>query len=141
MEAVHEVHVSDTFLDHVVEIVGRTRKHRALALGCSPRAGISLIKSSRARALIHGRDYVVPEDLFALAEDTILHRIRLSYESLADGLTGPVVLQEILSELGAPRAVPPPLPGTGNGSAAGSATAAGPMAGPMAGNGAPRNRA
>jgi MoxR-like ATPase len=49
--------------------------------------------------LIHGRDYVLPEDLFALAEDVILHRIRLSYEALAEGLTGQKVLQEILSEV------------------------------------------
>ena len=58
-----------------------------MELGASPRAGIALIKASRARALIHGRDYVVPEDLFALAEDVILHRMRLNYEALADGKT------------------------------------------------------
>ncbi|MEQ1633673.1 MAG: MoxR family ATPase [Planctomycetota bacterium] len=103
MEAVHHVHVSDTFLDHVVEIVGRTRKHKGVALGCSPRAGIAMLKSARARALIHGRDYVVPEDLFALAEDCLLHRMRLSYEALADGLTTASVLEEMLSELGAPK--------------------------------------
>ncbi len=96
MEAVHEVYVSDTFTDHVVEIVGRTRRHPAIELGCSPRAGIALVKASRARALIHGRHYVIPEDLFALAEDVMLHRMRLSYEALADGLTGPDVLKEIL---------------------------------------------
>ncbi len=100
MEAVHEVFVSDTFTDHVVEIVGRTRRHRAVELGCSPRAGIALVKASRARALIHGRHYVIPEDLFALAEDVILHRMRLSYEALADGLTGPDVLKEILGPFG-----------------------------------------
>ena len=100
MEAVHEVYVSDTFTDHVVEIVNRTRKHPALDLGCSPRAGIALIKAGRARALIHGRHYVVPEDLFALAEDVILHRIRLNYEALADGVTGPQVLKEILGPFG-----------------------------------------
>jgi MoxR-like ATPase len=96
MEAVHEVYVSETFIDHVVEIVGRTRRHPAIELGCSPRAGIALVKASRARALIHGRHYVIPEDLFALAEDVMLHRMRLSYEALADGLTGPDVLKEIL---------------------------------------------
>ena len=79
--------------------VNRTRNHPLLELGCSPRAGISLVKASRARALIHGRDYVVPEDLFALAEDVILHRIRLSYEAVADGYTSQQVLQEILSEV------------------------------------------
>src|SRR5207237_10939638 len=100
MEAVHAVHVSDVFVEHVLEVVGRTRRHKAVELGASPRAGIALIKSSRARALIHGRDYVVPEDLFALAEDVLLHRTRLNYEALADGKTAPGVLQEILTELG-----------------------------------------
>ncbi len=101
MEAVHDVHVSETFLEHVVEIVGRTRQHPDIELGCSPRAGIALIKGSRARALIHGRDYVVPEDLYALSEDVVLHRMRLNYEALADGRTATGVLQDILSEMGA----------------------------------------
>jgi MoxR-like ATPase len=100
MEALQTVHVSETFLEHVVEVVGRTRRHRSVELGASPRAGIALIKASRARALIHGRDYVVPEDLFALAEDVLLHRMRLNYEALADGQTAPGVLQDILTELG-----------------------------------------
>ncbi|MCR9244720.1 MAG: MoxR family ATPase [bacterium] len=98
MEDVQEVHVSEAFLEHTIEIVNRTRNHPKLELGCSPRAGISLVKASRARALIHGRDYVLPEDLFALAEDVVLHRIRLTYEAIAEGFTGPQVLQEILSE-------------------------------------------
>ncbi len=101
MEAVHNVHVSDTFMEHVIELVNRTRNHPNIELGGSPRAGISLIKASRARALIHGRDYVVPDDLFALAEDTILHRVRLNYEALADGLTAAGVLQDMLSDMGA----------------------------------------
>jgi len=98
MEAANSIHVSDVFLKHVVDIVERTRHHPELELGCSPRAGISILKASRARALIHGRDYVVPEDLFALAEDVMLHRIRLSYEALAEGRTAATVLREILEE-------------------------------------------
>jgi MoxR-like ATPase len=98
MQTVHGVHVSEVFIDHVVEIVDRTRKHPLLEMGCSPRAGISLIKASRARALIHGRHYVVPEDLFALAEDVLLHRIRLSYEALADGHSGKSILASILND-------------------------------------------
>src|SRR5262245_66649849 len=106
MEAVHSVYVSDTFLEHVVEVVNRTRTHPSIELGASPRAGIALIKGSRARALIHGRHYVIPEDLFALAEDVILHRTRLSYEALADGRTGHDVLSEILGPFGASHAAP-----------------------------------
>jgi len=101
MQAVNDIHVSDTFLEHVIEVINRTRNHPNIELGCSPRAGISLIKASRARALINGRNYVIPEDLFVLAEDVILHRIRLNYEALADGLTGKAVLQDMLRDLGA----------------------------------------
>ncbi|MFT5284248.1 MAG: MoxR-like ATPase [Planctomycetota bacterium] len=101
MEAVQSVHVSDTFVEHVVELVNRTRTHSAIELGGSPRAGIALIKASRARALIHGRSFVVPEDLFALAQDVILHRLRLRYEALADGLTTLDVLEELLRDMGA----------------------------------------
>ena len=98
MEATHNIHVSEVLLKHVVDIVERTRQHPDLEMGCSPRAGISLLKASRARALIHGRDYAIPEDLFALAEDVCLHRIRLSYEALAEGKTPQAVLQQILND-------------------------------------------
>jgi MoxR-like ATPase len=101
MEAVNRVHVSETFVEHVVGLVNRSRTHPAVELGCSPRAGISLIKASRARALMHGRAYVVPEDLFALAEDAMLHRMRLKYEAIAEGRTGRDVLHELLRTLGA----------------------------------------
>jgi MoxR-like ATPase len=69
-------------------------------LGCSPRAGIALTTASRARAFIHGRDHVLPEDLFALAEDVMLHRMRMTYQALAEGRTGRDVLGEILLSMG-----------------------------------------
>ncbi len=100
MEAVHSVHVSEVFQKHVVELIHRTRKHAALELGCSPRGAIALTKASRARAYVQGRDYVVPEDIFALAEDVVLHRIRLKYEALAEGMTGPGVLRELINQMG-----------------------------------------
>jgi len=115
MEAVHGVHVSETFLRHVVELVNKTRAHEAIELGGSPRAGIALVKASRARALIHGRAHVIPEDLFAVAEDALLHRLRLRYEALAAGHSAAEVLDELLRELGAPKAetngVLAPVPG------------------------------
>lgn len=100
MEAVHRVHVSETFVEHVVDLVNRSRVHPAVELGCSPRAGISLIKSARARALMHGRRYAIPEDLFALAEDVMIHRMRLKYEAIAEGITNRSVLDELLADLG-----------------------------------------
>ncbi len=98
MEAAQKVHVSDAFMEHVVDLVGRTRKEPRLALGCSPRAGIALVRAARARALVHGREYVIPDDLWALAPDVVLHRVRLTYEALADGFTGERVLSDLLAE-------------------------------------------
>ena len=100
MAAVQEVHVSDVFQKHTVEVVRRTRRHPSIEIGASPRAGLAMIQAARARAFIHGRDYVVPEDLYALAEDVLLHRIRLKYEALAEGVSSVSVLKEILSEAG-----------------------------------------
>jgi MoxR-like ATPase len=99
MEKVQAVHVSDVFMRDCVELVGLTRKHASVELGCSPRAALALVHASRARAFVHGREYVIPEDIFALAEDVMLHRMRLSYEALAEGLKGTDVLREILESL------------------------------------------
>ena len=87
---------------HVVALVNRSRHHPHVELGCSPRAGIALVKAARARALMHGRHYAIPEDLFDLAEDVMLHRMRLRYEAVAQGVTGREVLRELLSTLGGP---------------------------------------
>ncbi|MEP3478574.1 MAG: MoxR family ATPase [Fuerstiella sp.] len=99
MTEVQAVHVSEVFIHDCVKLVNATRGHKDLLLGCSPRAVLSLVQASRARAFIYGRDYVVPEDLFTLAEDVILHRVRLSYEALADGITPRTMLDKLLNEM------------------------------------------
>ncbi len=99
MRAVLEVHVSEVFIRDCVELVNLTRRHPDIELGCSPRAALALVHASRARAFIAGRDYVVPEDFFALADDVILHRMRLRYEALAAGRRAGEVLAEILGTL------------------------------------------
>jgi MoxR-like ATPase len=100
MECVRQVHVSEVVVKHVVELTRRTRTHPLTEFGCSPRAGLAMVSAARARAFIHDRDYVVPDDIFALAEDVILHRIRLTYEALAEGYEAGRVLEEMLAELG-----------------------------------------
>jgi MoxR-like ATPase len=99
MTAVQNIHVSEVFVRDCVELVGLTRKNEHIELGGSPRAALALVHASRARAYIHGREYVIPEDLFALAEDVILHRIRLKYEALAEGRRSADVLKDILRSL------------------------------------------
>ena len=100
MGKVQEVHVSDVFTRHCVELVRRTREHRDLEIGASPRAGMALVQAARARAYVLEWDYVIPEDMFALAEDVILHRIRMTYGALAEGATGTDTLKDILVGLG-----------------------------------------
>jgi MoxR-like ATPase len=100
MEAVQKVHVSDVFMKHCVEFVRLTRNHPAIELGCSPRAGLAIVQAARARACVFERDFVVPEDLFELAEDVVLHRVRLTYEALAEGRQPASVLEELLKTLG-----------------------------------------
>ncbi|HIA27183.1 MAG TPA: AAA family ATPase [Planctomycetes bacterium] len=99
MESVQKVHVSEVFVRHCVDLVEKTRHHPDIELGGSPRAGIALVTASRARAFLYGRDFVVPEDFFTLAEDILLHRIRLSYEAVAAGRTGEQVLAELLDKM------------------------------------------
>ena len=99
MEQVQKVHVSDVFVRQCVDLVTRTREHPDLEVGCSPRAGLALTLASRARAHIFGRDHVLPEDLFALAEDVVLHRIRMTYEALADGRRLSETLRDVLSDI------------------------------------------
>ncbi len=99
MEAVLNVHVSDVFMRDCVELVTMTRSHPDIELGCSPRAAIALVQASRARAFVHGRDYAIPEDFLSLAEDVVLHRMRLTYEALAEGRRGEDVLNDLLTAL------------------------------------------
>ncbi len=100
MAAVQRVHVSEVFLAHCVELVRRTRACPDLELGCSPRAGLALVQAARARAFIHGRDHVLPDDCFALAEDVILHRLRPTYEALAEGRDARATLRQLLGRSG-----------------------------------------
>ncbi len=96
MTQVQAVHVSEVFIRHCVDLVDKTRHCNELELGCSPRAGIALVQAARARAFIKGRDYATPDDLFALAPDVMLHRMRPTYEALSRGRSTKVILEELL---------------------------------------------
>ena len=74
-KVVRTTHVSEPVLDYALKIVTATRKHPDLALGASPRASISLVRCAQARALLDGRDFVVPDDIKRLAVPTLAHRV------------------------------------------------------------------
>ena len=72
---VRSTHVSDEILDYTLKITNATRTHPDLSLGASPRASIILVRCAQARALIDGRDYVVPDDVKILAVPSLAHRV------------------------------------------------------------------
>jgi len=78
MRAAQEVHVSETVADYALAVVEATRRHESVLLGVSPRAGVAWLRAARARALLHGRDYVVPDDLKDLAGCVLAHRVFLA---------------------------------------------------------------
>jgi len=100
MASVQSVYVSEVFTRQAVELVRRTRKQKLVEIGASPRAGIALVQAARARAFLQHRDHTIPEDLYALAEDVLLHRLRLTYEGLAEGVRPATVLRGIIAEVG-----------------------------------------
>jgi MoxR-like ATPase len=77
VHAAREVRVSEAVADYALRIVEATRIHDAVLLGVSPRAGIAWLRAARARALLQGRDYVLPDDLKALARCVLAHRVFL----------------------------------------------------------------
>ena len=70
--------------------------------GASPRAAINLILAARARAFLHGRQYALPEDVRDLALDVMRHRLVLSYEALADGVTPDELLHQVMLAVSLP---------------------------------------
>ncbi|HEX5588330.1 MAG TPA: MoxR family ATPase, partial [Acidimicrobiia bacterium] len=77
-----------------------------VAFGASPRATLGLVAGARALALIRGRTYVLPQDVYDIAPEVLRHRIVLSYEALADGVEADHVVDRIVTALPIPRITP-----------------------------------
>jgi MoxR-like ATPase len=80
------VHVADALLDYVQALIAATRESPLLAVGLSPRGGLALLRAARAWAVLEGRALVVPEDVQAVADAVIGHRVRLAPEARADAI-------------------------------------------------------
>jgi MoxR-like ATPase len=106
------VHIDPAVQDYAVRIVLATRKPAAhglaeidgfLAYGASPRASIGLVHAGRALALLRGRAYVVPQDIYDVAYDVLNHRLVMSFDAVAEGVTVDDVLVATLEKVVAPR--------------------------------------
>ena len=82
--SVDKIYASDDIINQILNIIHATRNHASIIQGASTRAMIDLLKAARARALYHNRDFVLPDDITALAPVTLSHRIRLSARATSD---------------------------------------------------------
>jgi MoxR-like ATPase len=102
VEAARGVHVEEALNRYVVALLRHTRANDRVALGGSPRSGIALLSLAKARALVEGRDFVVPEDVRALAVSVLAHRLILAPEARATGVTVEEVVLDALAATPAP---------------------------------------
>jgi MoxR-like ATPase len=96
IHAVREVFVDDAVCRYVVAVLRHTRGDPRLSLGASPRSGIALLRVAKARALLNGRDYVVPDDIKLVAEPVLAHRLLLAPQARSAGHTGAEAVAEAL---------------------------------------------
>lgn len=105
------VHVSDAIMRYAVDLAATTRGAGShplqgldtlVRLGASPRASITLIRIGQAHALLSGRDYVVPEDVKAFVHEVMRHRIVLTFEALADGVTTDQIIDSVVKAVPVP---------------------------------------
>lgn len=99
MEAVQGVYIDDELIDYIVRLVSHTRTHPRVRLGASPRAGLALLRSSKAYALLNGRVYVTPDDIRCLIAPVLEHRLLLTPEAELDGATPEVLIQDLTSRI------------------------------------------
>ncbi|CCF86169.1 AAA family ATPase [Nitrolancea hollandica] len=109
-EAVKQVHVDTSLKEYIVSIVEATRNHADVSLGAGPRGSLALYNAARAWAAVMGRDAVIPDDVKALAEATLAHRLIVNPAARMKHVDGRVVIRHILGEVpvvgGRPASVP-----------------------------------
>lgn len=122
-KAADKIYVDHGVIDYAVSLVLATRDPvnfglgeltELLAYGASPRASLGLVSAARALALMRNRNYALPQDVFDVAPDVLRHRLVLSYEALARGLTIDQILARLLSTVPAPRIAPSQHPTSQN---------------------------
>lgn len=101
-ETVRQIYGDETILQYIRDLVLATRTHDAIRLGASPRASIALLIGAKAKAALDGREYVLPDDVKAMALPVLRHRIALSWEAEIGQTTPEEVTAEILATTGVP---------------------------------------
>jgi MoxR-like ATPase len=103
--SLESVEMDDDLLGYVVNLVSATRRHSQVQVGASPRGGLALVQLARGRAVLDGRDYVVPEDVKAVAVPALAHRVTLRPELWVRKISADDVISGIVDSVATPRTV------------------------------------
>lgn len=104
--AIRDVYVADEIKRYIIELVNATRKHQDVYLGASPRGSLALFRTSQTRAAMAGRDYVIPDDVKALAEVTLAHRVIVGPAARIKDISSRTIVQDVLISTPVPGASP-----------------------------------
>jgi MoxR-like ATPase len=102
-KTVERIHVDNDILGYITDIVQATRAQRQIEIGASPRGSLAIFKLSRARAVFHSRDYVIPDDVKELATPALAHRLIMKAESWVRGTNPSQVIEDIIKTIPVPR--------------------------------------
>jgi MoxR-like ATPase len=105
-ETVRQIYVDDLVKQYIVSLVEATRHHPSIYLGSSPRGSLALFRTAQARALLNGRDFVLPDDVKALAEYALAHRSLLTSAGQSQDKDGRSSITEILEAVPVPGTLP-----------------------------------
>ncbi|MBI2854967.1 MAG: MoxR family ATPase [Chloroflexi bacterium] len=100
-----QVHVADTVMGYILDLLETLRRDPDVFAGPGPRGSIGLYKCCRARALLDGRDYVIPDDVKRLAGQVLCHRVQVRQEAETEGINPEVVVERALSSVAVPKVV------------------------------------
>jgi MoxR-like ATPase len=103
-KTVEGIHLDDDVLGYVTDIVQATRVQRQVEVGASPRGSLAIFKLARARAVFHGRDYVIPDDVKEVAAPALVHRMIMKAESWVKGVDPRQMVEAILKTIPVPKA-------------------------------------
>jgi len=101
-QEVRQIQVAGSIRHYILNLVRATREHIALGLGASPRSSLALFRAAQANAALHGRDFVIPDDVKQMAVSSLAHRMTVNPENVLSGKTTTVVLQELLKQIEVP---------------------------------------
>ncbi|MFO0809513.1 MAG: MoxR family ATPase [Gemmataceae bacterium] len=95
--------IREELLAYIAKVVRATREHLRVEVGASPRAGLMVLAAAKARAALHGRGHVIPDDVKAIAKPVLRHRLALQPGAVVDGYSADDVLSDILARVEVPR--------------------------------------